>query len=216
MVRSVDSNTANMLNGRKGIIPRQFVWLTGKDWSTSALHNTGFWNGTDSVSVTVIDGFTGLPIVREYHAAGSLLSVGTITRTPELEVRTTRVSLSQINDAAQAAIRGYDVRYQPIQIHEGYLDLDSNLLVGNPIPDFVGWINGAPITTPAIGDNGSISLDCVSHSRMLTRTNPAKKSHETQKRRSADNFRQYNSTANQWQYWWGENEARKEEKKTND
>jgi hypothetical protein len=162
--------------------------------------------------VSVIDGFTGLPVEREFHAAGSLLSVGAITRTPELEVRTTRLSLSQVSEAVQAAIRGYDVRYQPIQIHEGYLDLDTEKLVADPIPDFIGWINGAPLTTPAIGDNGSITLDCVSHSRMLTRTNPAKKSHETQKRRLNDKFRQYNSTANQWQYWWGENDAKEEKK----
>ena len=212
MVRSVDANTANALNARKGIIPRSFVWLTGKDWETDAASNVGFWNGTDSVSVTVVDGFTGLPVERDFHAAGSLLSVGAITRTPELEVRTTRLSLSQVSEAVQAMVRGYNIRYQPIQIHEGYLDLESNLLVANPIPDFIGWINGAPIITPAIGENGSITLDCVSHSRMLTRTNPAKKSHETQKRRLGDLFRQYNSTANQWQYWWGENEAKENKK----
>lgn len=212
MVRSVDANTANYLNNRKGVIPRSFVWISGKDWETGVVSARGFWNGHDSVDVEVVDGWTGLPVTRTYHAAGALLSVGAITRTPELEVRTTRLSLSQVSEAVQLAIRGYDVRYQPIQIHEGYLDLDTEQLVAPPIPDFVGWINAAPIATPAVGDNGSITLDCVSHSRMLTRTNAAKKSHETQKRRSGDKFRQYNSTANQWQYWWGENEAKEDKK----
>ncbi|MBB3977363.1 hypothetical protein GGQ64_002569 [Rhizobium azooxidifex] len=57
------------------------------------------------------------------------------------------------------------------------------------------------------GDVTLIQLDCVSHSRMLTRTNPAKKSHEAQKLRSGDKFRQYNTVAGQWQYWWGEREG---------
>lgn len=207
MVRSVDSNTSNYLNAGKGVIPRNFVWIKARNRDTGAAEYVGFWNGLDSVDVSVIDGVSGLPVTRTYHAAGSLLAVGTITRTPELEVRTVRVGLSQISEAVQLAVRGYDVRHAPIEIHEGYLDLESRKLVGDAIVDFVGWVNGAPIDTPAINQNGGIQLDCVSHSRMLTKTNPAKKSHETQKRRSADKFRQYNTVAGQWQYWWGEREG---------
>lgn len=207
MVRSVDSNTSNYLNAGKGVIPRSFVWITAKNRDTGAAETVGFWNGLDSVDVSVIDGVSGLPVTRTYHAAGSLLAVGNITRTPELEVRTLRVGLSQISEAVQLVVRGYDVRHAPIEIHEGYLDLDSQQLVGDAIVDFVGWVNGAPIDTPAVNQNGGIQLDCVSHSRMLTRTNPAKKSHEAQKLRSGDKFRQYNTVAGQWQYWWGEREG---------
>ncbi|SOC48433.1 hypothetical protein SAMN05892877_1653 [Rhizobium subbaraonis] len=207
MVRAVDSNTYDYLHSRQGVIPRAFVWISAKNRETGSIETVGFWNGLDSVEVSVISGVTGSPVSREYHAAGSLLDVGPITRTPELEVRTLRISLSQISEAVQLAVRGYDVRHAPIEIHEGYLDRESRLLIAPPIIDFVGWINGAPINTPAAGGKGSIMLDCVSHSRMLTRTNPAKKSHETQKRRSNDQFRKYNSVANQWQYWWGEREG---------
>jgi len=207
MARSEDPNTHNYLHSRQGVIPRAFVWVTGKNRSTGSTETLGLWGGLDTVDVTVISGVTQLPVQRTYHAAGALLGVGTITRTPELEVRTLPVSLSQISEAVQLLVRGYDVRHAPIEIHEGYLDRESRLLIAPPIIDFVGWINGAPINTPAAGGKGSIVLDCVSHSRMLTRTNPAKKSHETQKRRSNDQFRKYNSVANQWQYWWGEREG---------
>jgi hypothetical protein len=207
MVRAVDSSTSNYLNAGKGVIPRSFVWIKAKNRDTGAAEHIGFWNGLDSVDATVIDGVSGLPVTRTYHAAGSLLSVGTITRTPELEVRTVRVGLSQISDAVQLLVRGYDVRHAPIEIHEGYLDLETRKLVGDAIIDFVGWVNGAPIDTPAVGQNGGIQVECVSHSRMLTRTNPAKKSHEAQKRRSGDKYRQYNTVAGQWQYWWGEREG---------
>jgi hypothetical protein len=112
----------------------------------------------------------------------------------------------------QLAVRGYDLRLAAIEIHEGYLDLSTHQLLAPPVVDFVGWVNGAPITTPPAGGQGSITLNCVSHSRMLTRTNPAKRSHESQKLRSNDQFRRYSTVAAQWQYWWGEREPENAEK----
>lgn len=207
MVKQVDSNTSNYLHARKGVIPRSFVWIRGKNLTTGATETLGLWNGEDTVDVSVISGETGLPVTRTYHAGASLLRVDPITRTPELEVRTLRVGLSQVSEAVQLAVRGYDIRNAPIEVHEGFLDHDTHKLIAEPTIDFVGSVNGTPITTPPAGEDGNITLNCVSHSRMLTRTNPAKKSHETQRRRSDDQFRKYNTVANQWQYWWGEREG---------
>lgn len=207
MVKTVDSATSDYLEARNGVIPRSFVSISSKNRSTGAIETLNIWNGIDTVDVTVISGITGLPVTRTYHAGGTLLDIEPITRTPELEVRTLRVKFSQISKEMQLAVRGYDPRLAPIEIHEGYLDLASHDLIAPPIVDFVGWVNGAPISTPAAGGQGSITLNCVSHTRMLTKTNPAKRSHETQKRRSDDQFRRYNSVASQWQYWWGENEG---------
>jgi hypothetical protein len=44
--------------------------------------------------------------------------------------------------------------------------------------------------------------------RELTRTNPAKRSDETQRLRSGDRFRRYSGTAYQWPIWWGEAKAK--------
>jgi hypothetical protein len=80
-------------------------------------------------------------------------------------------------------------------------------LVAAPVPRFDGQVNGAPIDTPAVGGEGGVKLSVVSHTRVLTRTNAAKKSDETQKLRSGDRFRRYSAVAGQWDYWWGEAKA---------
>ena len=62
-------------------------------------------------------------------------------------------------------------------------------------------MNKAQLSTPKTGDEGGIDLTCVSHIREMTRTNPAKKSDETQKRRSGDRFRRYIGTVNVDLFW---------------
>lgn len=208
MVRAVDGTTSTYVQSRKGVIPRNFVWITAKNISTGATESIGFWNGFDTETVSVISGKTGLPEERTYHAFGSLLSIDRIQRSPELNIRTIRLSLSQVSPAVQQAFRGYDTRLAPIEIHRGFLDLDTRKLIASPVVRFVGWINKAPITTPAVGGEGSVSVQVVSHTRMLTRINPAKRSDESQKKRSGDRLRRYAGTANQWEFWWGEKKGK--------
>jgi len=122
--------------------------------------------------------------------------------------RTIKISLSPISEAVRKAIREYDARLAPVEIHRGLLDLDTRNLIAPPRPRFVGEVNGAPIETPAAGGEGSVSLSVVSHTRALTKTNAAKKSDETQKLRGGDRFRRYSDVAGQIEFWWGEKKGK--------
>ncbi|MGQ3294610.1 MAG: hypothetical protein ACT6U0_20665, partial [Shinella sp.] len=127
-----------------------------------------------------------------------------------LPVRPIRIRLSQINDAVQIAIRGYDPKHAPIELHLGLFDTATMLPVAPAVPVFVGRVNGSPITTPAAGSEGSIELSCVSDTRELTRLNPLKRSDEMQQRRVVggvpDRFRRYSDVAGGWlqNIHWGE------------
>lgn len=207
MRENVDSATAAYLQARQGIIRRNFVWVEAKNRDSGGTETMGLWDGDDVVTVTVISGQTGLPVSRIYVGAGSILQVDRIPLTTDLTMRTVNVSLSQISDAVQQLIRGYDTRRAPIEIHRGLFSLATNDLVAPPIPRFVGWINSNPINTPAIGQEGGVSVACVSHTRALTFINPAKRSDEYQQTRSGDRFRRYTDVAGNWQIYWGEKRA---------
>lgn len=202
----IDAQTQIAIQSREAILPVNFVWIKAKNRSTGGLETMGLWSGWDTIEAQVLDPATMLPVTRTYHAGGSLLEVPAIPLTSDLTIQTIRIRLSQINDAVQLAIRGYDPKHAPIEIHRGYLDKNTQLMVAPAIPRFVGWINGAPIRTPAVGGEGGIEISCISHARLLTKTNPLKRSDEMQKRRSGDRFRRYSDVAGGWiaNVHWGE------------
>ncbi len=206
-MRSVGANTVNYVNGRAGVITRQFVWLIAKNRGTGADETVGFWNGPYDISVNVISGQTGNPEIRTYVGAGSLLEIDDIALVSDLTIQTLRVKLTQTNAAVNNAIRGYDSRNAKIEVHYGLFDKATRLLVDLPYPHFVGEVNKAPITRAKVGTSGGVIAECVSRVRELTRINPAKKSDETQKLRSGDRFRRYSGVADQWAIWWGEEKS---------
>lgn len=207
-MRDNDPAVAAHLRSRKGVIPRSLVWITAENRSTGVLESLGVWNGEDTVSITVISGKTGFAETRTYHGWGSLLAIDAIPLISDLTIRTIRISLSPISEAVRKAIREYDARLAPVEIHRGLLDLDTHNLIAQPRPRFVGEVNGAPIETPAAGGEGAVSLSVVSHTRALTKTNAAKKSDETQKLRGGDRFRRYSDIAGQVEFWWGEKKGK--------
>lgn len=207
-MRNIDNDTAAYLQTRKGVISRDLLWITAKERDTGNTVATGFWNDLDSVTLTVVSGETGSPVSRTYHGTGTLISISPIPLISDLTVRTITITLSRISTQVQQAIRGYDPRFGHVEIHRALFDLATRELVAAPVPHFVGSINGAPMAVPRPGEEGSIALSVVSHSRELTRTNPLKRSDETQKRRSGDRFRQYSGVAGQWEFFWGEEKHR--------
>jgi len=207
-MRSIDLDTYDALVGApdNGITSRDLVYFFVRSLDGESTTQFGFWNGLDTVTISVLRGDTGLSQSRVYHGDGSLISMDRIPLTSDLTVRTVKVVLSQLHATVQDMVRGYDIRGAKVEIHRGVFDPQSNALVGAPICHFVGKVNKAPIQTPAVDQEGSISIDVVSIVRELTRINPAKKSDETQKRRSGDRFRRYAGVANV-PVWWGEEKA---------
>jgi len=205
MVRVLDVATQVAVRDRSRVIPRNFVLVWGRPLNGGDRVPFGFTDFGEDVSVNVVDGETGAVVNHTFYGDNSpILSMDPIPLKIGLEVDTTQVVLSQIQPAVQLMARGYDIRNAPVQIHRGYLNPDSMLLVANPRCRRLGQVNGAPIQTPAAGGEGSITLKVVSHTRELTRTNTAKRSDEQQRLRDGDRFYRFVGTADQWELWWGE------------
>lgn len=210
MVSSLDAATQTAVRDRSILIPRNFVLVTVKAIGDPATTTRfGFTDYGEDVTLNIVDGETGSTVSRDYFGDNQpILKMDPMPLKIGLEVDTTQVVLSQIDEHVQSMARGYDIRNANVQIHRGYLDPDSHLLVAAPRIRRLGQINGAPIMTPAAGGEGSITLKIVSHTRELTRINTAKRSDETQRRRgTGDRFRRYGGTAGKWEIFWGESQA---------
>ncbi|MGV1756110.1 hypothetical protein ACQZ6F_08650 [Rhizobium sp. A22-96] len=188
----------------KGLVPRRFVWITGKDLATGGPASIGLWTGDDDINITVTSGVTGLPEARTYYG-GLNLQVSPIPRTADLTIQTVTITIGQIAPAAQQLVRGYDLRLAPIEIHDMTFDTGARLPSSAPEIAFLGIADGAPVKTPAVGQDGDIEISAISAAiAMLERTNPAKSSYEGQKRRGGDEFGLYSSTVANWQIPWGQ------------
>lgn len=203
-MRALDPATAAALESGR-IVPRDFLWLVPRDRDTGAARPMGFWSDLGGVEAIVIDPVTDLPIAREYSGAGDLISVGAVPLATGFAVQTVPITLSQITPGAAMAVRGYDLRRALVELHRGYLDPDSGLLVAPAQCWFTGEIDAAPITTPAEGEEGAITLTAVSHAQELSRTNPAKRSDADQRQRSpGDGFYRHAATVGSWTITWGQ------------
>lgn len=208
-MRTIDTPTLTALQSGS-LVLRDFVWIVGKNRSTGVDESIGISNDSHDMSVQVIDGISGSVVTRTYIGGGALpLSISPIPLVSDLTIRSVRITLSQISSAIDTAIRQYDPRFAHVEIHRGLFDPATRALIAPPYPHFVGQMNGAPITTPAVGGEGSVEVTVVSHSRELTRTNAAKKSDETQRRRGGDRFRRYSDVAKEWNIPWGNPDGRK-------
>lgn len=200
MVRPLDTATQDAVRDRSRVIVRNFVLVTLVDGSLF-----GFTDFGEDVALNIVDGETGSTVSRTYFGDNRpILDLDPVPLKMGLEIDTTQVVLSQIHPAVQEMARGNDCRNAKVQIHRGYLDPDTMLPVAAPRCRRLGQINGLPIVTPAAGGEGSITLRVVSHTRELTRINPAKRSDVAQQLRGGDRFRRYAGTAFQWEIFWGE------------
>ncbi|WP_025030394.1 hypothetical protein [Nitratireductor aquibiodomus] len=204
MVRSVDTATAAELQARDGLIFRDLVWITAKNRSNGAPETIGLWTGREHTDIAVIAGATGAPVTRTYYGMGGLLNVPPIPLVSDLTVRRVTLVFSQLDPAIEQAVRGYDPRNGQVEIHRLYLNRETRMPIAPAVPRFLGFINGTPINTPKANSEGSIRLEIVSHTRILTRKVPSRKSDEYQRQRQGDRFYKYTDVANQWELAWGE------------
>lgn len=206
MVRALDVATQTAIRDRRVLIPRNFVLVTAKDFDDDSDVLWGFTDYGEDVVLNIVDGETLATVSRTFLGdARPILKMDPIPLKIGLEVDTTQVVLSQIHAGVQEMARGHNCRNVKVQIHRGYLDPASMLLVAAPRCRRLGQINGMPIETPAIGGVGGITLKVVSHTRELTKTNTAKRSDETQRLRDGDRFRRY--TGKKFDVWWGETKS---------
>ena len=146
---------------------------------------------------------------RTYVAAGSLLSIEAFKSDSGLSIRSYDVGLSPINDAVATALRGFDARLAPVEVHRALYYPEDRTLVGAPHRIFKGHLDELTIPEAAPGSEVVASAKIVSVARILTRTVSLKKSDESQRRRGDDRFRRYGDISGVVPVVWGEKRASK-------
>jgi hypothetical protein len=201
-MRSVDAATLSALQAGTPLVERVAVTLRVKTLAGVAT-TFGFWAGLEDVTLTVLSAATGLAEARAYHGGG-LVEAGDIVETDDLTIHRVAVKLNPLNAAVADMARGHDCRLAGIDIHRVLLDAATRAVIGQPPLHFTGEVDALRFDTPAAGGEAVLTLDCVSASRGLTRTNPARRSDEHQKTRSGDRFMRYAGSVKNWQIVWGE------------
>jgi len=200
-MRSFDASTLASLQDRTGIIARQLIWFSAKNRVSGAVETIGFWNGDDHVTLTIDS------VERTYYGAGTTLKVPRIVTEVGIQARTHRITFSAVAAETLIALRQYDARLAPVEIHRALYDINSHSLVSAPHRVFKGWINNAPIPRKPPGEDASLVISLTSSARALTRNLALMKSDESQKLRGDDRFRKYADISGDVTTYWGEVQA---------
>lgn len=177
-----NSTAQTHLSSRLPIAPRWLIWVQAKTFAGAAI-DVGYWTGDDHQSFTV-DSATRL-----YYGAQGAIEIPAMRFVTGTAVASMDLTLS-LSPEGEAAVRGYNIRFAPIDIHCALFDADSMTLLDTR-RFFRGFIDGSPIPTPALGGRSSLPLKLVSSARRGTMTRGGKKSDVAQRQRSGDVFRQY-------------------------
>lgn len=201
-MRNFSPTTAAYFAARGPILAHVMVWISARNRGTGSTETIGFWTGADH-QVFTIDG-----TARTYFAAGSLLSVDPLKWRTGVSVQTQIITLSQIAPEVQQAIRGYDPRHAPVELHRGLFDPLSEQLVDTPHLLMRGFVDKVTLTTPPKGQgSGNVKLEIATAARALTKPlNRHRSDASMQARNSGDTFRKYASTTDKIEVPWGQNE----------
>ncbi|MET3899666.1 hypothetical protein ABIB57_003628 [Devosia sp. UYZn731] len=202
-MKSYSANTVTALAARR-LLPRDFLWIVARDRVTGETVNVGFWSDLANVSALVIDPETGAAVSRDFYGSGSLIQISDIPSIVGVSVERVTVTMSQLHEKVQEAIRLYDCKQARIEVHTGLLDPDSRKLVDPAEPIFVGFIDQIEIRTPTENEDGAAILTCASGTQELLRSNPATRSHADQQVRApGDDFFRDAAVCGDWDHYWG-------------
>lgn len=181
------------------------MWVIPRNMSTGNPTPYGFWSDIGDISAQVVNPLTGGVVTRNFAGAGALISISDISAVSNITVQDVTIKISQLNDDAQAVVRGYDLKQGRVEVYSGYFDPSTRLLLEPAFCRFQGFVDEATITTPKEGEDGLISLTCHSHTSELTRTNPDTRSHDSQQTRSlGDAFFSDVVAVSDWNIFWGQ------------
>lgn len=202
-MREIPVSTQALLEAQT-LVVRDFMRITARVRSTGEPITEGFWSDVGDVAATVIDADTGLPAVYDFRGVGALISIDPIPMVSNLTVQEVEVKFSQLDDRVNELLRLYDIRQAKVEIYRGEFDPQSMRMVEPASSRFVGFVDGAPVETPSEGNEGSVSIKCVSSAQELTRGNPDMRSHESQMDRAdGDEFYTDVTTCADWLIFWG-------------
>lgn len=191
--------------GQRRIVARDFLRLVARTRApTPAPVAVCFWSDLQTAVVPVIDPETGVSTDRTWNGAGSLVQISAIPSVSSLTVQTVSIALPQYLPQVEQAVREYDIKQARVEIYTGLFDPDTRLLVSPAECVFVGYVDECDIQTPAENDEGSLTLTATSDTQEMTRSNPAKRSDESQRlRNGSDNFYQDTAAIKNRKIFWG-------------
>lgn len=202
-MRVYPTATAAYLAAREVRRADVLIWISARNRSTGAIEAMGFWTGADHQNFDV-EGQT-----RTYLGAGNLLGIDPLKWRTGLTVRTQRVRLSQVSAEAQQAIRGYDTRHAPIEMHRVFWNADGNM-IDPPHLLMRGFVDKLTLTTPKKGEAGDASVEIASMGRKLTRPlNRYRSNAALVARAPTDTFRKYASITDKVEVPWGRGDPKR-------
>jgi hypothetical protein len=202
-MKSYPANTVAALSARR-LLPRDFLTITARDRGTGAPVTVGFYSDLANISALVVDPDTGAPVLRDFYGSGSLIQISDIPSIVGVSTQNVTVTMSQLHEKVEEAIRLYDCKQARVEIHTGLLDPDSRKLVDPAEPWFVGFVDQIEIRTPSENEDGAAILTCASGTQELLRSNPATRSHEDQQVRApGDDFFRDAAVCGDWDHYWG-------------
>lgn len=198
MRTGIPPEVATILNQRDGHKVRVLYWIRAKNRTTGAEEAMGVWNGEDTRQFVIGSE------ARNYVGGGGFLQIGALRQDMTLNIQRLTANANPVSPEFLNVMRLYDPKGAPVEVHLAFFDTETDGLVANPSLVFKGWINTAPIKTGAKNGESLIQINHVGNSRILTRTLPAKRSDENQKRRDpADRFFRSASISGSVQTPWG-------------
>lgn len=186
------------------LVTRDFMRITGRVRATGAPITESFWSDFGDITAPVINPDTGAEVNYTFYGAGELVAMDPIPLVSNLTVQKVTVTFSQLDTRINELLRVYSVRQARVEIYRGIFDPVTRLLVEAAFPRFVGFVDGAPVETPAENGAGSVQFECVSHIQELTRSNPDTRSHDSQIARApGDAFYQDVTSVGDLVIYWG-------------
>lgn len=197
-MRALPSAVAAHLASGGGIAVHALIWITARDRTTNAPVTLGIWTGADTQSITVSG------VSRTYHGLGALLDLDPLSAGADLRERQWSFTVSPLHEAVISAIREYNARLAPVEVHEWHFDPLTNAPLADPVRVFRGSIMTVSMPVPALDQDATATISCVSDAWRLTRGLTLKRSDSAlQARETGDDFRKYNDLVGV-ETWWGE------------
>lgn len=198
-MRSLPSAVVAHLAQRQGLLVHALIWLTAKDRTTGSAESLGLWTGADHQDV-VIRG-----AARTYYGAGPILGLAPFISQAQGHEQTWQLQVSSLHEQVVEALRIYDARLAPIEVHAWYFDPATHLPLADPVREFRGTVMELDLPTPPVGGEATATITCVPDAWRLTRGLTARRSDAALRARaSGDTFRQHNAVSGSVQVAWGE------------
>lgn len=102
------------------------------------------------------------------------------------------------------AIRGYDPRHAPVEVHRALFDPETEQLIDEPHMILRGYLDKLSLPTPAKNERASVNFEVATAGRALTKPVSRYRSNASLRARaSEDGFRKYASLADTVVVKWG-------------